>query len=73
VLLQHAGSLGAADEEIGPHLSETALADAVDAVPDAWLEGVPGAESSGELRVAYVRFLTARLATRAWLPRVASS
>jgi hypothetical protein len=40
----------------------------VDAVPDAWLEPVPGAESPEKQRRAYVAFLTARLGTRAWLP-----
>ena len=37
-------------------------------VPDVWLEPVPGAESGDDLRAAYVSFLSARLATRAWLP-----
>ena len=37
-------------------------------VPDAWLEPVPGAETPEQLRAAYVAFLDARLATRAWLP-----
>jgi hypothetical protein len=37
-------------------------------VPDAWLEPVPGAEDPEALREAYVAFLSARLATRAWLP-----
>jgi hypothetical protein len=29
---------------------------------------VPGARTPAELRAAYVGFLSARLATRAWLP-----
>jgi hypothetical protein len=37
-------------------------------VPDTWLEPVPGAASPDDLRAAYVAFLSARLATRAWLP-----
>jgi hypothetical protein len=37
-------------------------------VPDAWLEPVTGAETAEALRSAYVRFLTARLGTRQWLP-----
>jgi len=37
-------------------------------VPDAWLEPLPGTESPAALRAAYVEFLGARLATRAWLP-----
>jgi hypothetical protein len=44
-----------------------ALAD----VPDTWLEPVPGAESPDDVRAAYVSFLSARLATRAWLPGAA--
>jgi hypothetical protein len=51
-------------------LSDDDLADVVSAVPDAWLEPVPGASSPDELRAAYVAFLSARLATRAWLPGV---
>ncbi len=42
-------------------------------MPDAWLEPVPGAESAAALRSAYVEFLTARLATRAWLPRASAA
>ena len=38
------------------------------AVPDVWLEPVPGAETPDALRAAYVDFLTARLGTRQWLP-----
>ena len=44
------------------------LAACVAEVPDAWLEPVPGAETPDALRAAYVAFLSARLATRAWLP-----
>ena len=45
------------------------------AVPDVWLEPVPGADGAGELgpdalRAAYVDFLVARLGTRQWLPEV---
>jgi hypothetical protein len=49
------------------------LATAVAGVPDAWLEPVPGAESVDAVRAAYVEFLTARLATRAWLPGVSAA
>jgi hypothetical protein len=44
------------------------LAAAVAEVPETWLEPVPGAETPDQLRSAYVAFLSARLATRAWLP-----
>ena len=42
-------------------------------VPDEWLEPVSGAETPDELRAAYVRFLSARLETRQWLPEVATA
>jgi hypothetical protein len=63
--------LAALDAEIG--LTETDLAQAVAEVPDAWLEAVPGADSPAALRAAYVSFLSARLATRAWLPAVGAA
>ena len=65
------GQLPAADEEIGPLLSEEVFAEVLAEVPDGWLEAVPGAETPDAVRAAYVRFLTARLATRQWLPEVA--
>jgi hypothetical protein len=37
-------------------------------VPDVWLEPVTGGETPALLRAAYVEFLSARLATREWLP-----
>ena len=60
------------DEEISASLGRDDLVDVLAAVPDVWLEGVPGAETPDALRAAYVDFLTARLATRQWLPEVAS-
>ena len=49
-------------------LSEEVFAEVLALVPDVWLEPVPGAETADAVRAAYVRFLTARLATRQWLP-----
>jgi hypothetical protein len=49
-------------------LAEDDLVACVADVPERWLEPVPGAETPDELRAAYVAFLSARLATRAWLP-----
>jgi hypothetical protein len=49
-------------------LTEDDLTACVAGVPDLWLEPVPGAETPDALRTAYVSFLSARLATRAWLP-----
>ena len=60
------------DDAVTPLLDEESLTAIVAAVPDAWLEPVPGAETPAQLRAAYVRFLLARLGTRQWLPVVAA-
>ena len=57
--------LGTASSEAGDPLE---TADEV-----LWLEPVPGADSPAQLRDAYVAFLSARLATRAWLPGVSAA
>jgi hypothetical protein len=62
----HAERLARLDAAIG--LSDHDLAECVAEIPDVWLEPVPGAETPDQLRAAYVAFLSARLATRAWLP-----
>ena len=72
VFLAYADGLGAADAEIAPLLEETVLAEILRAVPDVWLEPVPGAETPDAVRAAYVAFLSARLGTRQWLPQVVS-
>ncbi|KRE96184.1 hypothetical protein ASG76_03865 [Nocardioides sp. Soil774] len=61
----------ALDDEISAELDRDVFADVLAAVPDVWLEAVPGAETPEALRAAYVDFLTARLGTRQWLPEVA--
>jgi hypothetical protein len=58
--------LPAVDARLG--LSEDDFRAVVAAVPDAWLEPVPRAPTPDDVREAYVAFLSARLATRAWLP-----
>ncbi len=68
VLRDHAGDLAEVDVEARGLLDESVLTEVLDQVPDAWLEAVPGGATAAELRSAYVAFLTARLATRAWLP-----
>jgi hypothetical protein len=68
VLGAHAAELPEADERIRAVLDEGVFADVLDQVPDEWLEPVPGAETPGQVRAAYVSFLAARLATRQWLP-----
>jgi HipA-like kinase len=67
----HVDQLPAVDTSI--QLSEPDLVAALAEVPDPWLEPVPGAESPDDLRAAYVSFLAARLATRAWLPGVSAA
>jgi hypothetical protein len=57
-------TLDLTDEDLGAAVAE---------VPDVWLEPVPGAESRRDVRAAYVAFLSARLATRAWLPGVSAA
>ncbi len=64
----HVEGLAAVDATIG--LSEADLTAAAADVPDAWLEPLPGAATPDAVRAAYVAFLSARLATRAWLPGV---
>ncbi|WP_435741593.1 HipA family kinase [Nocardioides sp. SYSU DS0663] len=68
VLAAHAAALPAADAEITRLLQPEDLPAVVTAVPDEWLEPVPGASTPEAVRAAYVEFLTARLATRTWLP-----
>ena len=68
VLRQYLGRLAGVDGEAGDRLGHDVFVEVLAEVPDAWLEPVPGAESPEQLRAAYVAFLDARLATRAWLP-----
>jgi hypothetical protein len=62
----HLDLLPAVDDSVT--LTPDDLATVVAEVPDTWLEPVPGAETAEALRSSYVEFLTARLASRAWLP-----
>ena len=68
VLRAGAGDLARADAEISALLDESLFTEIVAQIPDIWLEPVPGAEDPETVRAAYVRFLSARLATRQWLP-----
>jgi hypothetical protein len=54
-------------------LVEADLRAVVADVPDEWLTPVPGTETPDALREAYVGFLSARLATRTWLPRASAA
>ena len=62
------GALATVDAEVGDLLGREVFTQVLADVPDAWLEPVPGAGTADALRSAYVDFLTARLATRQWLP-----
>ncbi|WP_248581322.1 HipA family kinase [Nocardioides sp. InS609-2] len=64
----HVPALPSADAELSAVVTPAALTEVLAAVPDGWLEPVPGAESPDALRAAYVAFLSARLGTRQWLP-----
>jgi hypothetical protein len=68
VMKDRVDDLPAVDQRISGLLDRDVFVDVLDQVPDAWLEPVPGASTTPDLRSAYVDFLTARLATRAWLP-----
>jgi hypothetical protein len=70
VLLDRAQGLGEIDDELTARFDDDVLTDVVGLVPDAWLEPVPGAETPDAQRAAYVEFLSARLRTRDWLPKV---
>ena len=65
--------LPAVDERMRKVLSREVFTEVLALVPDEWLEGVPGARTPGELRAAYVDFLTARLGSGQWLPVGASA
>jgi hypothetical protein len=57
-----------ADAELAPAITAEVLADAVAAVPAAWLEPEPGLGTPEQIRAAHVSQLTSRLANRpAWL------
>ena len=61
----------AQDASLADRVTEDALVEILDEVPDQWLEPVPGADSPEALRARYVSFLRARVAgPRTWLPGV---
>jgi hypothetical protein len=68
VFLTYADRLVEVDAEVDALLGADVFADVLAEVPDEWLEPVPGAETVGQVRAAYVDFLVARLGTRQWLP-----
>lgn len=60
--------LPAVDAELRGVLGREVFVELLADVPDVWLEPIPGADAPEALRAAYVEFLTARLASTAWLP-----
>lgn len=69
VLRGCAGDLTEVDARLRALLTREVLAEVVAAVPEEWLEPVPGADTPQAVREAYVALLSARLASDAWLPR----
>lgn len=72
VMKDRVHDLPSADQRISGLLDRDVFVDVLEQVPGEWLEPVPGAATPAELRAAYVDFLSARLATRAWLPGASS-
>lgn len=64
--------VAAADAVLAPVVDEVLLRRVVAAVPEVWLVDEPGFDSAEEVREAYVRHLSARMADRSWLPEVSS-
>ncbi len=74
VLIGTRADVAAADAELGPLLTDDAIAAAVASVPDAWLEDEPGIGGPDAIRAAYATRLRARLDARpSWLPELIDS
>jgi hypothetical protein len=71
VLSGFSPDLAAADEAFAPLVDEGLLRSVVGLVPDEWLVDEPGFDAPEDVREAYVRHLSARVADRSWLPGVA--
>jgi hypothetical protein len=61
ILLGAADDLLAADAALAPLVTPELIAELVQAIPDAWLEGEPAFASLEEHRAAYVEYLSERL------------
>ncbi|MFF4214099.1 HipA family kinase [Streptomyces sp. NPDC001796] len=58
-----------AEDVLAPLVTEELLREVTEEVPDAWLADEPGFATPGDVRDAYVDYLTARVkASEAWLP-----
>jgi hypothetical protein len=62
VLLAWASEIAQAGSDAREKLTEAMLTRIVDAVPDAWLEEIPGGLSADERRIGYLDFFRRRLA-----------
>jgi hypothetical protein len=73
VLAPFATEVAAADRDLAPLVTESALREVVELVPAEWLTDEPGFDSPSAVREAYVDHLAARVsAPRAWLPERAA-
>ena len=69
VLAGYLDGVRGVDEQMAAAVTDELLTAVLAAVPDEWLEPVPGTETSEALRAAYVSFLAARRdGGRSWLP-----
>lgn len=62
VLAPFAPDVAAAAAELGPRVTDSLLADCAAEIPDEWLTDEPGFAAPAELRAAYVRALSGRVA-----------
>jgi hypothetical protein len=62
-LASFAPDVAGAAAELAPRITAELLAEVVEHVPDVWLAGEPGFESTGALRAAYAKALLERAAT----------
>lgn len=65
ILLRWAGQIAQAAKSAHAKLTENVLAEIVELVPEAWLDGIPGGVSAAERRAGYLDFFTRRLAASA--------
>ena len=68
VLLPFAGAIPEADAALAPRLTDKALHEIMDHVPEEWLRDEPGFADAAAVRAAYVEFLSDRLGEpRGWV------
>ena len=69
IMAGRAGDLAAVDAELSARVTSELLHGVLAAVPDEWLDDVPGRDGAAGVREAYVDYLLARLRHgRSWLP-----